>query len=247
MSSAHRSVLNRWVAVASVAVGGGFVSFTIASSALAATQIGATFLPDTGYGAGTYLQSVTPAGEYSAPSSGVITKWSYQAGGSPALAIKLKVARSAGGNDFTIVGESPIKNPVLNQLNTYTDVRIPVHAGDIIGLYSNTTNGLLSRDTAGYGYHSLLGTDPPPSNTSTYDATALTSNAQFDVSTTLEADCDGDGLGDETQDPDTSPCKPPSTTAVATGQRAAALKKCRKKHSKKARKKCRKKAQLLPV
>ena len=32
-----------------------------------------------------------------------------------------------------------------------------------------------------------------------------------------------------------------------TGQRAAALKKCKKKHSKKARKKCRKKAQLLPI
>jgi hypothetical protein len=32
-----------------------------------------------------------------------------------------------------------------------------------------------------------------------------------------------------------------------TGQRAAALKKCKKKHSKKARKKCRNKAQQLPV
>jgi hypothetical protein len=37
---------------------------------------------------------------------------------------------------------------------------------------------------------------------------------------------------------------PPSTP---TGQRAAALKKCKKKHSKKARKKCRKKAKRLPV
>jgi hypothetical protein len=38
---------------------------------------------------------------------------------------------------------------------------------------------------------------------------------------------------------------PPGTTL--TGQRAAALKKCKKKHSKKARKKCRNKANLLPV
>src|SRR5262249_12701927 len=36
-------------------------------------------------------------------------------------------------------------------------------------------------------------------------------------------------------------------TPPATGQRAAALKKCKKKHSAKARKKCRKKAKLLPV
>jgi hypothetical protein len=34
---------------------------------------------------------------------------------------------------------------------------------------------------------------------------------------------------------------------AATGQRAAALKKCRKKHSKKAKKKCKKKANRLPI
>jgi hypothetical protein len=33
----------------------------------------------------------------------------------------------------------------------------------------------------------------------------------------------------------------------ATGQRAAALKKCKHKHSKKKRRKCRKKAKLLPL
>ena len=39
----------------------------------------------------------------------------------------------------------------------------------------------------------------------------------------------------------------PGTATVTTGQRAAALKKCKKKHSKQARKKCRKKAQRLPL
>lgn len=40
---------------------------------------------------------------------------------------------------------------------------------------------------------------------------------------------------------------PPATAQSPTGQRAAALKRCKKKHSHKARKKCRKKAKLLPV
>jgi hypothetical protein len=40
---------------------------------------------------------------------------------------------------------------------------------------------------------------------------------------------------------------PPAPPAGATGQRAAALKKCKKKHSAKKRKKCRKKAKRLPV
>jgi hypothetical protein len=39
----------------------------------------------------------------------------------------------------------------------------------------------------------------------------------------------------------------PGPGAGPTGQRAAALKKCKKKHSKKKRKKCRKKAKRLPV
>ena len=40
---------------------------------------------------------------------------------------------------------------------------------------------------------------------------------------------------------------PAPTSAATTGQRAAALKKCKKKHSARARRKCRKKAQLLPA
>ena len=50
-----------------------------------------------------------------------------------------------------------------------------------------------------------------------------------------------------------TPSPPPGTggsgtgAAPATGERAAALKKCKKKRSQKAKKKCRKKAKLLPV
>jgi hypothetical protein len=45
-----------------------------------------------------------------------------------------------------------------------------------------------------------------------------------------------------------SPPQIPAGVATApTGQRAAALKKCKKKHSKSARRKCRKRAGLLPV
>jgi hypothetical protein len=45
------------------------------------------------------------------------------------------------------------------------------------------------------------------------------------------------------------PTPSPTSTGhpASTGQRAAALKKCKKKHSKRARRKCRKKANLLPV
>jgi hypothetical protein len=47
--------------------------------------------------------------------------------------------------------------------------------------------------------------------------------------------------------PQSTTVSPPPATPSATGQRAAALKKCKKKKSKKARKKCKKKANQLPV
>jgi hypothetical protein len=69
--------------------------------------------------------------------------------------------------------------------------------------------------------------------------------------------------GDANNDPATTVCNDPNsltavgpplagpgstatTTPAETGQRAAALKKCKKKKTKKARKKCRKRAKLLP-
>jgi hypothetical protein len=45
----------------------------------------------------------------------------------------------------------------------------------------------------------------------------------------------------------TSPPPPPPAANTQTGQRSAALKKCKKKKSKQARKKCKKKANRLPV
>lgn len=51
--------------------------------------------------------------------------------------------------------------------------------------------------------------------------------------------------------PSVAPVEPPTTPATPasgpTGQRAAALKKCKKKHRKQARKKCKKKARKLPA
>jgi hypothetical protein len=44
-----------------------------------------------------------------------------------------------------------------------------------------------------------------------------------------------------------APCPASTPPPVQTGQRAAALKKCKKKKSKKARKKCKKRAKLLPL
>jgi hypothetical protein len=111
----------------------GLAALVAPSSASAATQIGETFTPTSGCGGegGVALQTVSPAGQYAAPTAGVITSWSLQADAFPPR-LKLKVARPAGGNDFTIVGESEVQTTSANQLNTFP-TQISVEAGDLIG------------------------------------------------------------------------------------------------------------------
>jgi hypothetical protein len=203
-----------WVAVAV-----GLVGLAVPASAGAATQIGETFPPG-GSSCGvaaTVLQVGSPGNQYAAPEPGVITSWSFRASGALVpTGLKLKVGRPAGGNDFTIVGESPPKNPVANSLNTYTDVRIPVQQGDVLG-YFNETNGTCGRSTPGYLFR-IRGGDQPPGTTLPYGIEQ--SNFQINFSATLEPDCDSDGFGDETQDPELSPipaCDPNAPETTITG------------------------------
>jgi len=190
----------------------GLLAVASASTAGAATQIGETFTPSNTFQSGwTAIQSSSPMGQYAAPSPGVITSWSFEASASGVpQGLKLKIARAMGGNDFTIIGQSPEKNPVPSALNTYTDVRIPVAAGDLIGLYmgsvdANTIDFVASG--AGYGEHEEEGDFQP----GTTIALAGPFNIHLDVSAILEPDCDNDGFGDETQD-SVVDCAAPETT-----------------------------------
>jgi hypothetical protein len=169
------------------------------STAGAATQLGETFPPAGGCVGSTALQSGSPDDRYTVPAPGVITAWSFQASASPPT-LEFKVARPLAGSPdtFTIIGESELKATLPNQLNTYTDIQIPVLPGDVIGAYytAGTTDCARMADAV-YEYHSLAG-DQPPGTTAAYSASE---SVQLDIAATLEPDCDADGLGDETQDP----------------------------------------------
>jgi hypothetical protein len=134
----------------------------------------------------------------------VITAWSFHATPIAPTVLKLKVARPAGGNTFTIVGESPPKSPAGGVLSTYTDVRIAVSPGDVIGFYveSASDDAECFRSAPDFGFH--YGIDRPPGSTAEYIPAALSS--QMSISAVLEPDCDKDKLGDETQDTNTASC-----------------------------------------
>jgi hypothetical protein len=206
-----RTVASR--GLTALAAAAGFLAVTGPSPAGAATQIGETFVPNSFCGSDvTRLQSVSPGAQYAVPSAGVITSWSTQASGSP-VQLKFKVAHPEGGSSFTIIGESDLTSPAAGTFNTYS-IRVPVRAGDLIGLY-NMTSGECQRDTGSdYSIQYMLG-DTPAQTTAVFDQGG---NVQLDVSALLEPDADGDGFGDETQDEcptDASTqgdCAPPNTT-----------------------------------
>lgn len=223
-----------------IAVVAGF-ALVAPGPAAATTTLGETFVPDS-CGTDTYIQTADPGNRYMVPFDGVITSWSYQSDGTPPADLQFKVGRTAPGadltmnTDVTILAESAVMHPLASTLNTYA-AQIPVKAGDRIGEYVTTD---CSRRDDSFIDHYGIG-DVPAGTTQLF----FQENYQQDISAVLQPDCDHDGLADETQDPDTSSCK-------LTGQRAAALKKCKKtakkKHwTKKRLNKCKKKARLLPV
>jgi len=188
----------------------GALALAAPGSASAATQLGETFPPPSACDPGaTNLQSSSPGGRYTIGFPGVITSWSYQAGAGTTQ-VKLKVARPAGGNAFRIVGESGPNTATAGSLFTFP-AQIAVAAGDILGIYTSGTACGRSAPGTGYLDHYLYPGDPPIGSTNNYLGPI---EWQIDISATLEPDCDGDGLGDETQDGDLGLCDtaPPDTT-----------------------------------
>ena len=168
-----------------------------ASSASAATQLGETFDPTASSCAPlTRIQTASPSGQYAAPFAGVITSWSFLASSSPPSQIKLKVARAAGGSNYTFVADSALETPAASQLATFP-TRIPVEAGDLIGTRITAGGDCLGTGNAAHVMRNFTG-DPAPGTTVSADGTS--GSIRVDVSAALEPDADNDGFGDETQD-----------------------------------------------
>jgi hypothetical protein len=172
------------------------------SSAGAAVTIGETFTPggttdcNNGFSWIGDPSPALPAAQYAAPSAGVITSWSFEAGATGAPQVRLKVYRPTGGLvEYVTVGRSAHEHPFNGSTNTY-ETRIPVKQGDQIGIYGAGSSFPCLRTMAGYGVHTQFG-DSPVGTTDTYVSFA---SVQLDVSAQLEPDADGDGFGDETQD-----------------------------------------------
>jgi hypothetical protein len=195
--------------------------------ATAATTLGQTFAPTQLCGeASTLLQGAVPVGStYAAPADGVITSWRHQTS-DEAVSIKLKVFRPVGPTTFMTVGESALTQIAANSQPGHS-VRIPVRAGDTIGMKGESADDLFRCLQPASSFTLwVLGSDLPAGQSGDYTSVA---SMQLDLAATLEPDADGDGFGDETQDgcstdgTTQATCAPPETSITKAPKKKTSM------------------------
>ena len=169
-----------------------------AGPAWGATTVGQLFAPIDGCASNSiYLQTGVASGTgYTIPSDGVVTSWSYQLGNAAITGLRLEIADPGSAGSHTIVGQAAAGSQTPGAVNSYP-ARIPVKAGDIIGIFfGGGGNCLLGTGMGGDAIDYHAG-DLSPGASAMF--TQLTGN-RLPVKATVEADADHDGFGDETQD-----------------------------------------------
>jgi hypothetical protein len=221
-----------------LAIGG--LGLAASAGASAATTLGETFAPtaDLSCGGPNYqvVQTHRASGtSYAAPSPGVLTSWSFEASNIAPTTLTLGVFRPTGTpQEFEVIAEAGTPQTIAQSSGLQTFLtQIPVQTGDLIGIHS--TDGPCATNTLNTGdvYDAHLNTAVPVGTAAIFSEGF---EQIFDIAAKLEPDCDKDGLGDETQDPNPSVVCPIVTPGGPTGSNGSngqtTTKKCKKKKKK---------------
>jgi hypothetical protein len=188
-----------------------------AAGAHGAVTIGSSLAADVDFGTGctpaaTIVQTVLPNRQLASPMDGVITRWriKYFSGPSTFEAYHLRVIRPLAGGGWLGAGRSPfVPFPVISTLTGAVQemqVRLPVKTGDLLGLDAADGEGSLDFlfafiNTPGA---SLQAFSPQIRDGEERGTPNCVMNQPWEllINADVEPDADRDGLGDETQDPD---------------------------------------------
>jgi len=174
------------------------VSALGATSAAAATEFGDSCVANDVTGVSATLFEITAnsnALPTTAPSAGVITSWKSILAAPVSVPQTLEVLRPTSPTTVQIVGESA--QNITEGLNAFA-TRIPVQAGDRLGLFGGSEFGNLVCELEGINLIGGFGGSGGGvgSTISFFEIEAR----RIPVSAILEPDADNDGYGDETQD-----------------------------------------------
>jgi hypothetical protein len=182
----------------------GFVVLVVApTSAGAAPTIGQTSGTGTSCvsGAGSsFVQALSAADSYVAPTGGgVITSWSHYAQAGANQSAKLKVYDpNPGPTAFIVVGHSD-SVPLSPSAVTSHATRIPVRAGDTIGI-TQTSAAAIRCVFAGVAGDREAEDGPDAADGTPVGFGITFANSRVNISAVVEPDVDGDAYGDESQD-----------------------------------------------
>ena len=171
----------------------------------------------------TWVQGAPPAGTtYSAASAGVITQWRFRA--TDLTQLKLKVLHYDGtGTSYTVKAASNTETATAGVTSTFS-ARVPIAVEDLLGVTATSANCVATL-TGGSSAYWVAG-DLASGASASF---SISPTSAIPVAATLEADADGDGYGDETQDlcpsqaatqgtcvtPPPSPLPPPPSSPAA--------------------------------
>lgn len=180
-----------------------------APAARAAVTLGSDLAtaPDFGGGpVGTVVTADLPGRPTTAPFDGVITRWRIRASGATWGTVRLRVVRQVTPPPtptYQVVRSSASPpDTSFHGIHEFTS-SLPIAAGEMIGLEAtNQFQGVFSVPGAAAAFLS-----PSPADGVTV-APFATYEREVLFNADVEPDCDGDGLGDETQDSDLSGCAP---------------------------------------
>lgn len=172
----------------------------IPAGAFAGTQIGQDCTTNSGGPPQMFQTAASSGASYVVPSNGILVKWGTRTGtiGQPVMTAATFATQS--GSDINVVRWTPFQLAADNAATEFP-ARIPVVAGELLGM--SVYNGSASMcsgftptaDLILYGGGSPLIT---PGNSFT-PGSAIPSH-RVPIWGVIEADADGDGFGDETQD-----------------------------------------------
>jgi hypothetical protein len=146
--------------------------------------------------------SVTGGNTYVVPATGTVTSWSTNAAAGAGQMLTMKIFRKVGEPaTYMVVGHDGPRPLAPSSVNTFP-ASIPVEAGDVLGLNdvnaSFATPNACLFDAPGDRVEEREG-DLPDGASGDFDI--VESDFRLNVTAEIEPDCDSDGLGDETQDP----------------------------------------------
>jgi RTX calcium-binding nonapeptide repeat (4 copies) len=144
-----------------------------------------------------------------------LTAWSTHANSGGGM-LAMKVYRQVGDTTYMVVGRDGPRTLMPGVLNTFAGLNIPVKPGDVLGNSVPSAGGAPGCDFAAPG-DSYRFRNGNLLDGEAGDFPFVLANFRVNVSAVVEPDCDNDGLGDETQDPNLSTCAPGTIPPPAPG------------------------------